>query len=227
MASLGLAPRSQWRDRAGLAPASLFRVRTGCLPPRTTTRSVFDWAALYAARRVWAAPKVLLDPERGEWQTRRQTHTLPPRRTVCGDDWRPRCWCAPSQGVRVLPPPKRPRRRRSSPSGPSTQPAVLHRSYKSRPEACRPSSRAAGRRPRSRRTGTPSRGSSPRRAWTSGSEGLAPCGGWKLSGSTSGNRGSPPTTTTWPRDPPSWARWPRTRIAVRRSGRSCSTGLRT
>src|SRR5439155_21970935 len=60
VASLGLAPRSQWRDRAGLAPASLFRVRTGCLPPRTTTRSVFDWAALYAARRVWAAPKVLL-----------------------------------------------------------------------------------------------------------------------------------------------------------------------
>ncbi len=44
VASLGFAPRSQWRDRAGLAPASLFgpsEVPSSLEPPQD---ALFDWA---------------------------------------------------------------------------------------------------------------------------------------------------------------------------------------
>jgi len=41
VASLGFAPRSQWRDRAGLAPASLFGPGTECHPPGSTSRRIY------------------------------------------------------------------------------------------------------------------------------------------------------------------------------------------
>src|SRR5207245_11436255 len=52
VASLGFAPRSQWRDRAGLSPASLFGPDGGCrLRPATPGRAIRLWTVSYGHRR--------------------------------------------------------------------------------------------------------------------------------------------------------------------------------
>src|SRR3990170_4878211 len=43
VASLGIAPRSQWRDRAGFSPASLFSRRRGALPHRRSPNGVSNY----------------------------------------------------------------------------------------------------------------------------------------------------------------------------------------
>jgi hypothetical protein len=45
VASLGIAPRSQWRDRAGFAPASLLGLRRGATPPRATPEARYSIGA--------------------------------------------------------------------------------------------------------------------------------------------------------------------------------------
>ena len=60
MAILGIAPRSQWRDRAGLAPASLFSPGGGAVPAGATSDrppdspELIDPAAVLAITRVVA-----------------------------------------------------------------------------------------------------------------------------------------------------------------------------
>ena len=44
VASLGFAPRSQWRDRAGLSPASLLGFERTAGPFEPPPGAIFDWA---------------------------------------------------------------------------------------------------------------------------------------------------------------------------------------
>jgi hypothetical protein len=72
VASLGFAPRSQCRDRAGFPPASLFTARTGCLPAGTaTTERLCDCRFHLCRSEMGGQPAIRAQPGRTDGQRSR------------------------------------------------------------------------------------------------------------------------------------------------------------